>query len=549
LRIAGVLLYKSHHQPHVVHITKVAIVCELLARKLQHDWKQRVALIAAAFTMNIGMLAAQVRIDQSTSKLSDADKKIINNHPLSSAKVLQAHGVKNSAWIKAVLFHHERMDGGGYPKGIEGGQIPLFSRIMHLADVFTASLSHREHRPAMPTINLVKHLMSSYSDCVDSKLLPTLLKIVGMYPAGTFLLLKNKSLVIVLKQSAQIKKPFIQILQDEDGNVAELGVSDEDYEVAKILPQSKDNYRVDLDLNKLWGYDNESGNDNALLPSNSLLKTSEKIIVEVKLPSIPEVMSGIRKELAKEEPNIDTIADLVSEDISLSGSLMKLVNSPATGMKKKITSIKHGLMVLGVKKFYGLIFVSAVQQVMALEGDDPVQEALWAHSTAMSYGASRLSEFIQDQNPDEAYLGGLLTYSGQLLMTKKFSDYADTVLPLMSDNPLGILQKEQKQYKINHSVLSFVLSQQWQVPENLSLAVYHYRTSTPEVLVDTGVRALAFSLALARYLIDDIVKPDNEDPEALRFRIQATSELMIEEDDLLDIQDDIRRNFPLLAPQ
>jgi HD-GYP domain-containing protein (c-di-GMP phosphodiesterase class II) len=82
-----------------------------------------------------------------------------------------------------VRFHHERLDGSGYPLGLRGDDVPLLAQIVGIADVYDALTSHRPYRPALSREAAAHHLRQ---EAASGKFLcthvETFLKIVGIAP-------------------------------------------------------------------------------------------------------------------------------------------------------------------------------------------------------------------------------------------------------------------------------------------------------------------------------------------------------------------------------
>ena len=102
----------------------------------------------AATVHDIGKIAVPSEILSKPSRLSEAEFAIIKEHSLAGWELLEPAGLPASV-TDAVLQHHERLDGRGYPAGLAGDEIGEFARIIAVADVVEAMSSHRPYRPAV----------------------------------------------------------------------------------------------------------------------------------------------------------------------------------------------------------------------------------------------------------------------------------------------------------------------------------------------------------------------------------------------------------------
>ncbi|KHC95479.1 MULTISPECIES: HD-GYP domain-containing protein, partial [unclassified Thermotoga] len=96
----------------------------------------------------IGKIAVPEHILNKPGKLTDEEFEEIKKHSIVGADILREYPELSFA-VPVVLYHHERMDGSGYPFGLKDGEIPLLARILAVADVFDALTSDRPYRKAM----------------------------------------------------------------------------------------------------------------------------------------------------------------------------------------------------------------------------------------------------------------------------------------------------------------------------------------------------------------------------------------------------------------
>jgi len=102
----------------------------------------------SALLHDIGKIGVSDTVLHKESGLSDKEFAVIKKHPEIGANILKAVGAFKDL-VPVVYHHHERFDGIGYPQGIYGEQIPLYARIIAIADSFDAMTSTRPYRKAL----------------------------------------------------------------------------------------------------------------------------------------------------------------------------------------------------------------------------------------------------------------------------------------------------------------------------------------------------------------------------------------------------------------
>jgi HD-GYP domain-containing protein (c-di-GMP phosphodiesterase class II) len=131
------------------HLWRVGTFSRLLAERigLGRDAVFRVTI--GGFLHDLGKIGVPDAILRNPGRLNAAEFAVITTHPAMGAELLRDHPLAELAH-DAVLSHHERPDGSGYPSRLGGDAIPLAARIVGLTDAFDAMTSTRSYRAGMP---------------------------------------------------------------------------------------------------------------------------------------------------------------------------------------------------------------------------------------------------------------------------------------------------------------------------------------------------------------------------------------------------------------
>ena len=131
-----------------VHSLRVSVLAESLGRRLGCGPETIGALRVGGRLHDIGKLAISARVLLKPGPLEPGELAQIRLHPVIGARLVASVPAARPA-LGCVLYHHERWDGGGYPLGRSGHDIPLPARILALADAFDAMTSTRPYRAAL----------------------------------------------------------------------------------------------------------------------------------------------------------------------------------------------------------------------------------------------------------------------------------------------------------------------------------------------------------------------------------------------------------------
>ncbi|GGO36521.1 HD-GYP domain-containing protein [Deinococcus humi] len=125
---------------------------------LQGAWDVR-QIVWAALLHDIGKAAISARILDKPGALTPTEFKVIQQHPSLGHRLARTAPQVNHEILGAILHHHERWDGEGYPLGLIGESIPLLARIIKVTDVYDALVSDRPYRPAWTNDEATAYLL------------------------------------------------------------------------------------------------------------------------------------------------------------------------------------------------------------------------------------------------------------------------------------------------------------------------------------------------------------------------------------------------------
>ena len=159
------------------HVDRMARVASFLGAHLGLD-AERVHLLRVAAPMHdVGKIATPSEILRKPGPLTPEEREEMKHHTTVGHEIL-ADSASDLLRVAAAiaLTHHERYDGGGYPQGLTGEEIPLEGRITAIADVFDALLSDRPYRPALPVEEAVEVITKGRGSQFDPQIVDILLQ-------------------------------------------------------------------------------------------------------------------------------------------------------------------------------------------------------------------------------------------------------------------------------------------------------------------------------------------------------------------------------------
>ncbi len=162
------------------HSRKVSTYAEALAEAIGLSPDEVSRMSTAALLHDIGKIGIPDSVLNKKGKLNGENWEALKAHPRVGANIVGniPHLV---SCVSSILHHHERWDGGGYPEGLKGEEIPIEARILAIADNFEAMSSARPYRPALSREEVVKELRQGAGIQFDPKLVEVF---IGLSEAG-----------------------------------------------------------------------------------------------------------------------------------------------------------------------------------------------------------------------------------------------------------------------------------------------------------------------------------------------------------------------------
>lgn len=190
------------------HAQRVVNYSLLMARELELTGEQTVTLQLAAYLHDIGKIGMPDSILKKDSGLLDMEIGMSRQHPVVGSEIIgEIEELREVAFI--IRHHHERYDGKGYPDGLQGEQIPLFSRILSIIDSYEAMVSDRVYRRAMPHQAAMEELHKNTGTQFDAELVHIFEKI-----SPSFDLIRKKTTVNIQAQQEHIFNKWVCLIPE-----------------------------------------------------------------------------------------------------------------------------------------------------------------------------------------------------------------------------------------------------------------------------------------------------------------------------------------------
>ncbi len=195
------------------HSVNVAVLSIIMGISLNLNKNELYKLAMGALLHDVGKVFINQDLLNKQEPLTGEEFKIMQSHSINGYRYVKSNfNVPVKSYI-AVLDHHEKYDGTGYPNNKVGEDISLFGRIIAIADVYDALTSDRPYKKSSLPANVIEYIMGAPGSQFDFDLVNIFLKKVAAYPVGTCVKLNNGVIGIVVENySDSSTRPKIRVL-------------------------------------------------------------------------------------------------------------------------------------------------------------------------------------------------------------------------------------------------------------------------------------------------------------------------------------------------
>lgn len=420
------------------HSERVSANCVLFSRKLSMPKEFTDAIYIAGLLYDIGMVYIPMEVIHKPDKLTPEEMELVKEHPKIAEKILQHLSLFKNI-LPIIRHHHEAYDGGGYPDGLSGEQIPIGARIIAIADSYDAMLSERPHRDALSKTDALEQLRQRGGKTFDPRLVEEF---------NRFIISREES-VPAESESAPAKN--------------------------ESAPKSEEGAKREV---------------------NIISGAVRDVVVafkkgRIELPVFPVVIQKIQEVIKSPDCTLDDVAKFIEQDQVLTLRLLNVANSAHYGGLGKIQKVKQAVTRIGIMETQQIVSAIAMKSIFVT---DDVQvknmmEKLWIHTIATASLASAIGRRSKEKDLDMLFTLGLTHDVGKVLLlyalTMIFSKKGKT-------QPLNVEDVIQSIQGI-HASFGGALLQRWEFPEPMINAVATHET--PEIASHTPKVILILFLA------------------------------------------------------
>lgn len=217
----------------------------------------------------------------------------------------------------------------------------------------------------------------------------------------------------------------------------------------------------------------------------------EDMLKGINIPSPPQIVADLQMEMAKDEPDVNNMSQLISSDVGLSGAVLKIVNSPFYAGRGSIASVSQAIMHLGIKTVTEIVNTHCLREACVPETLPKNTYAslirFWDTAADVAKVCAMLARTLNISPKESVYTLGLFHNVGIALLATKHDDFFTIMRDSYNQKSLCITDYENKMLDTNHAVVGYYVARAWKLDNKLCHIIsQHHRQDSILAIKDNN---------------------------------------------------------------
>jgi HD-like signal output (HDOD) protein len=221
---------------------------------------------------------------------------------------------------------------------------------------------------------------------------------------------------------------------------------------------------------------------------------------DIVIQPCPALLTDLRVEFNREDPEPATIAKIASRDVAMAAALIRVANSPIYARSRTASTVADAVAMLGIAQTVSILTGFLLREVIPAKS--PFLEHFWETSTRRAYAMGYIARQMYGMNADIAHTCGLFCHVGLPIMLQALPGYEATLnAALHGERPFT--EVENAAHRTDHAVVGAIVAKTWRLPPIVAIAVrlHHDFTVLKDDHIPTDVRMLVAMSLLAEHLV------------------------------------------------
>lgn len=228
---------------------------------------------------------------------------------------------------------------------------------------------------------------------------------------------------------------------------------------------------------------------------------AEGPLKDIVIQPCPALLSDLRVEVNREDPEPATIARIASRDVAMAAALIKVANSPIYARSRPAATVAEAVALLGISQTVSILTGFLLRETIQVKS--PLLEHFWETSTRRAYAMGYIARQMYGVNADIAHTCGLFCNVGIPVMLQGIKGYEATLSHALAQTEKTVTEVENEAHRTDHAVLGAIVAKTWRLSPDVAHAVrlHHDFTVLKDHNIPAKVRTLVAMALLAEHLV------------------------------------------------
>lgn len=238
-----------------------------------------------------------------------------------------------------------------------------------------------------------------------------------------------------------------------------------------------------------------------------MLTIDDKVIADIgrgfSVPAQPELLLKLQSLMAEDDPDINVIADTIAQDVAVSATVLKTINSPVYGLARSIADIHKAARYIGVNGILSLVTNTLIKRSFKQNDCGIALEEFWTNASNIANTNVFIGKSIkQPLSSDKLFSIGLFHDCGIPVMAMKYDDYTETYEHAMKTPSETLTSIEESVYQVNHATLGYYVASSWRLPKDIcQLILCHHDRTFLNILTNQSEQYYFATLKMAENIV------------------------------------------------
>lgn len=279
-----------------------------------------------------------------------------------------------------------------------------------------------------------------------------------------------------------------------------------------------------------------------------MIQVDDKVLADIdrgfSVPAQPELLLKLQKLMRVSEPDINRIADIISQDVAVSATILKTINSPLYGLARSISDIKKSVRYIGLAGITTLVTSSLLKRSFKDKKASIPLDDFWNNSSNIANSAVFIAKRLKKKlSSEKLFTLGLFHDCGIPVMAMKYENYRNT-LTLAEENPSETLPDiEEKAYNVSHATIGYYVATSWRLPVDICQLILRHHEREYLHKIDDSADQVSFAILKLAENIVYLHKHFRESADWPFVRDSVLTVLNIDEYDIADLIEDLNEQL------